>query len=101
MGEYGSFLRGATTTSSTGIAEFHSIFPGPASGANHVNVAVHTSSSMSSDTVHVGKLFFMDNWNNLILGTTPYTANTNPTVLNANDADYSTAVSKGYSPVVS
>ncbi|KAF7760671.1 hypothetical protein Agabi119p4_10080 [Agaricus bisporus var. burnettii] len=101
MGQYGNFLRGGTTTSSGGIAEFRTIYPGMSKGANHVNIAVHTSSSMSSSTTHVGKLFFVDRWNELILGTSPYTQNSNPKVLDNQDADYRNAVSKGYSPVIS
>jgi protocatechuate 3,4-dioxygenase beta subunit len=100
MGVYGNFLRGATTTSSTGIAEFTTIFPGMSQGANHVNVAVHTSSSMSSSTTHVGKLYFENHWNDLILGTSAYTQNSNPKVVNENDADFTSAAKKGYSPVI-
>ncbi|KXN88878.1 hypothetical protein AN958_06748 [Leucoagaricus sp. SymC.cos] len=101
MGNYGSFLRGGTTSNSGGIAEFQAIFPGWSDGANHVNIAVHTSSSMSSTTTHVGKLFFTDQWTNLIGGTSPYTQNTHSRILNSADSDYNNALSKGYSPVVS
>jgi protocatechuate 3,4-dioxygenase beta subunit len=101
MGNYGSFLRGATTSNSGGIAEFQTIFPGWSDGANHVNVAVHTSSSMSSSTTHVGKLYFTDQWTNLIGGTSPYTQNTHSRSLNDDDSDYKNAFSKGYSPVIS
>ncbi|KAF5352730.1 hypothetical protein D9756_005872 [Leucocoprinus leucothites] len=99
--QYGNFLRGATSSNSGGIAEFQMIYPGWSSGANHVNIAVHTSSSMSSSTTHVGKLYFTDQWTNLIGGTSPYTQNTHSRVMNNADSDYKNAMSKGYSPVVS
>lgn len=101
LGQYGNFLRGATSSNSGGIAEFQMIYPGWSSGANHVNIAVHTSSSMSSSTTHVGKLYFTDQWTNLIGGTSPYTQNTHSRVMNNADSDYKNAMSKGYSPVVS
>ena len=101
LGEYGNFLRGSTTSNSGGIAEFQMIYPGWSSGANHVNIAVHTSSSMSSSTTHVGKLYFTDQWTNLIGGTSPYTQNTHSRIMNDADSDYKNALSQGYSPVVS
>ncbi|KAJ3569721.1 hypothetical protein NP233_g4860 [Leucocoprinus birnbaumii] len=101
LGNYGSFLRGATTSNSGGVAEFQMIYPGWSSGANHVNVAVHTSSSMSSTTMHVGKLYFTDQWTTLIGGTSPYNQNTHARVMNNADADYKSALANGYSPVVS
>lgn len=101
MGNYGNFLRGATSSGSTGIAEFQTIFPGWSDGANHVNIAVHTSSSLSSPTTHVGKLYFTDRWTDLIGGTSPYNQNTHSRTLNQDDADYRNAMAKGYSPVVS
>jgi len=101
LGEYGTFLRGAAPSNSGGIAEFQMIYPGWSSGANHVNIAVHTSSSMSSSTTHVGKLYFTDQWTNLIGNTSPYTQNSHFRTFNDDDADYQNALSKGYSPVIS
>ncbi|KAL0063556.1 hypothetical protein AAF712_009565 [Marasmius tenuissimus] len=102
VGNYGStFLRGSQPTSSTGIAEFQTVFPGFSSdGANHLNVAVHSGSSLSSSTVHAGQVFFTDRWTELISTTAAYQGNTHSRVLNAQDPKFATANTQGYSAIV-
>ncbi|KAJ7601000.1 aromatic compound dioxygenase [Mycena floridula] len=79
LGQYGStFLRAATLSTSNGIAEIQTIWPGPtASAASHVNVAVHSGATLSSPIIHVGRIYFNDNWNNLVLNYGVYQSNTN------------------------
>ncbi|KAF5365083.1 hypothetical protein D9758_010981 [Tetrapyrgos nigripes] len=102
VGDYGeTFLRGAFQTGSNGIVEFKTIYPGqPADGANHVNLAVHTGSSMSSGVTHVGQAFFYDSWNHFVLMSEGYNTNSNPTVMNAVDPNYAAATSDGYNAIV-
>jgi len=101
LGNYGSFLRGATTSSSNGVAEFQTIFPGHTSrGANHYNLMVHTSSSMSGSVSHVGQVFFTDRWTDVVGMTSPYNQNTNTRMLNSQDPNYKTANSQGYNAIV-
>ncbi|KAJ8518755.1 hypothetical protein ONZ45_g4209 [Pleurotus djamor] len=100
QGNYGSFLRGATATSSSGIAEFQTIFPGFSSGAaNHINLLVHQE-SMSSPVAHVGQVFFTDRWTDVVTMQSPYNANTHARMMNAQDPNYATATKSGYSPIV-
>lgn len=102
-GDHGDFLRGATSSSQNGIAEFQTIFPGwsDGDGANHVNIAVHSTSDISSPTIHVGKLYFTDRWTDLIGKTSPYNENSNSRILNEDDPDFKDALAEGYSPVIS
>ncbi|KAF7760616.1 hypothetical protein Agabi119p4_11292 [Agaricus bisporus var. burnettii] len=102
-GDHGNFLRGATSSSQNGIAEFQTIFPGwsDGDGANHVNIAVHSTSDISSPTIHVGKLYFTDRWTDLIGKTSPYNENSNSRILNEDDPDFKDALAEGYSPVIS
>jgi len=102
LGNYGStFLRGAFASSSNGIAEFQTIFPGHTSdGANHINLMVHTSSSLAGSVSHVGQVFFTDPWTNIIGMYQNYAQNTHARVLNAQDPNYKTANSAGYNAIV-
>ncbi|TFK41874.1 Intradiol ring-cleavage dioxygenase [Crucibulum laeve] len=102
VGEYGAtFLRGALNSADNGIAEFQTIFPGFTSeGANHINLLVHTSSSVSSPVAHVGQVFFTDPWTTIIGMTSPYNQNTHTRVTNINDSAYAAASKAGYYPVV-
>ncbi|KAF9024142.1 aromatic compound dioxygenase [Hymenopellis radicata] len=100
-GQYGSFLRGATTTASNGIAEFQTIFPGYASdGANHFSIAVHATSSMSSPVIHTGQLFFTDRWTDVVSMTADYQGNTNQRMVNSQDPNFAAANGGGYSAIV-
>ncbi|KAF5352731.1 hypothetical protein D9756_005873 [Leucocoprinus leucothites] len=102
LGAYGStFLRGAFTSASNGVAEFQTLFPGYTSdGANHVNIMVHTSNSMSGTVSHAGQVFFTDRWTDVVSMTSPYSQNVNNRVLNAQDSNYATANSEGYNAIV-
>jgi len=101
LGNYGSFLRGGFATSSNGVAQFQTIFPGYASdGANHINLMIHTSSSLSGSVAHVGQVFFTDQWTNIIGMYQNYASNTHSRMLNSQDPNYKTATSSGYNPIV-
>jgi len=101
LGDYGTFLRGATTSSSAGIAEFQTIFPGYSSdGANHISLLVHASSSTTSPVAHVGQLFFTDKWTTIIGKSAPYNTNTHTRTLDLDDSAYVSASNAGFYPVV-
>lgn len=99
VGSYGSsFLRGAFTSARDGVAQFQTVFPGYTStGANHVNLMVHASDSMSGSTVsHVGQVFFTDRWTDVVSMTSPYNQNNNTRVCNSQDPNYAAATTGGY-----
>jgi len=102
LGEYGStFLRGAFMSTSSGIAEFDTIFPGhSATSANNINLMIHTSSSLSASVSHVGQVFFTDQWTNIIGEYDNYAQNTNPRILNDQDPNFALANSDGYSAII-
>ncbi|KAJ7469849.1 aromatic compound dioxygenase [Mycena galericulata] len=102
VGEYGTtFLRGAIETSSNGIAEFQTIFPGHTTGAaNHLNILVHPNSSESSGAAHVGQLFFTDQWTNIIGMYMNYAQNTNSRMLNAADPSFVAANKNGFNSII-
>ncbi|GLB35799.1 hypothetical protein LshimejAT787_0300870 [Lyophyllum shimeji] len=102
LGNYGAtFLCGAFPSSSAGIAEFQTIFPGHTSyGANHINLMIHTSSSMSGAVSHVGQVFFTDRWTDVIGQYQHYAQNTNTRMLNAQDPNFKLADSAGYNAIV-
>jgi len=100
QGNYGSFLRGAQATTSSGIVEFQTIFPGfPSGAANHINLMVHQN-IMSSPVSHVGQVFFTDRWTEVVSMQPGYNKNTNVRMLNAQDPMYVMAGAQGYSPIV-
>ncbi|PFH54310.1 hypothetical protein AMATHDRAFT_72816 [Amanita thiersii Skay4041] len=101
FGDYGSFLRGATVSESNGIAEFQTIFPGfTSTSANHINIAVHSGSSMTSSTSHNGQLFFTDKWTYIVGMYPPYDQNTHTWIFNDNDSNYAAASQAGFDPIV-
>ncbi|KAJ7161244.1 aromatic compound dioxygenase [Mycena crocata] len=102
QGTYGTtFLRGATTTASNGIAEFQTIFPGYTSdSANHLNILVRTSSFESSGVDHFGRLFFSDPWTDIIGMYTNYNQNTHARVKNANDPTFAAANRNGFNSII-
>ncbi|KAJ7618776.1 aromatic compound dioxygenase [Roridomyces roridus] len=101
VGEYGSFLRGATATGSNGIAEFTTIFPGFTSGAaNHLGVIVHAGTSESGTVAHVGQLFFTDQWTNVVSTYENYAQNTNSRMMNAQDPSFAAASKNGYNSII-
>ncbi|KAL0951664.1 hypothetical protein HGRIS_008343 [Hohenbuehelia grisea] len=100
QGNYGSFLRGAQATSSSGIVEFQTIFPGfPSGAANHINLMVHQN-TMTSPVSHVGQVFFTDRWTDVVSLKAPYNTNTNVRMTNAQDPAYAKASAQGYSAIV-
>ncbi|KAJ7288652.1 aromatic compound dioxygenase [Mycena rebaudengoi] len=104
QGNYGTtFLRGATSTASNGIAEFETIFPGYSSdGANHLNILVHTGNSESSGTTHAGQLFFSDFRTDIVSMYAPlgYDKNTHTRIKNAQDPNFIAANQNGYNAVL-
>ncbi|KAF9469773.1 Intradiol ring-cleavage dioxygenase [Collybia nuda] len=101
LGNYGTFLRGALTTASNGIAEFQTIFPGYTSeGANHINLLVHTSSSATSSVTHAGRVFFTDKWTTIVAMQPPYNTNTHERITNLDDPVYAAAGKTGFYPVI-
>ncbi|KAF9015720.1 Intradiol ring-cleavage dioxygenase, partial [Cyathus striatus] len=105
VGEYGeTFLRGGTKTSSNGIAEFETIFPGHTSdSANHINLVVHATGSMAGQVVHIGQVFFTDKWTDVINENEVfygYDKNANKRVVNAEDAVFNAANAGGFNPIV-
>ncbi|TDL16875.1 aromatic compound dioxygenase [Rickenella mellea] len=107
VGNYGkTFLRGAQSTDTAGIAELQTIFPGFTSGsANHIGAIVHPNWSggnvaPSSGAAHVGRIFFTDAWTNVISQSAPYNTNPNSRMMNAQDPMFKQANSAGYSAIV-
>ncbi|KAF8899107.1 Intradiol ring-cleavage dioxygenase [Infundibulicybe gibba] len=102
QGSYGStFLRGAYTSASGGVAEFQTIFPGHTSdSANHINLMIHTSSTMTGAVSHVGQVFFTDRWTDVVGMYGVYAQNTNARMLNSQDPNYATAGRGGYNAIV-
>ncbi|KIY43498.1 aromatic compound dioxygenase, partial [Fistulina hepatica ATCC 64428] len=104
------FLRGGYATNAEGATEFVTIYPGYTEGrANHINAMVHlnwekaengTIISHSGSVVHIGELFFDEDWNNKILSLYPYTLNTNSRTANDDDDNFTQANSDGYSAVI-
>ncbi|KAJ7070722.1 aromatic compound dioxygenase [Mycena amicta] len=96
VGDYGAtFLRGATTTASNGIAEFQTIFPGFTSeGANHLNIIVHSA------VPHTGQLFFTDPWTDVIGMYTNYNENTHTRVKDAQDPVFAQANAHGFNSII-
>ncbi|KAJ7618686.1 Intradiol ring-cleavage dioxygenase [Roridomyces roridus] len=101
VGEYGTFLRGASPTGTNGIAEFTTIFPGFTTGAaNHFNILVHTNSSEAGPVSHVGQLFFTDQWTNVVSTYQNYAQNTNSRMMNAQDPSFVAANKNGFNSII-
>jgi protocatechuate 3,4-dioxygenase beta subunit len=102
LGNYGdTFLRGAFTSAANGVAQFQTIFPGFTSdGANHVNLMIHTSDSMSGTVSHIGQVFFTDRWTDVVGMTSEYNQNNHTRMLNARDPNYAAATAGGYNALV-
>ncbi|KAF9269450.1 aromatic compound dioxygenase [Marasmius fiardii PR-910] len=81
-----TFLRGGYYTSSEGIVELTTIYPGFYTGRTaHVHTMIHlnwtmsangTLVSQSGNLLHIGQLFFEEEWNDKVYATSPYTENT-------------------------
>ncbi|KIK70638.1 hypothetical protein GYMLUDRAFT_89650 [Collybiopsis luxurians FD-317 M1] len=102
VGDYSNTaLRGAYPSAANGIAEIQTIFPGfDSSGANHINIAVHSGDSMNTSTSHNGQVYFTDGWTNIIGMSSPYNQNTHTRILDFDDPVYVEANSNGYTAVV-
>jgi protocatechuate 3,4-dioxygenase beta subunit len=80
-----TFLRGTQKTSSKGLAEFATIYPGWYSGrAVHIHVKVHVGGSV----VHTGQLFFPGALTAAVYKAKPYASRGNPDTPNARDSIY-------------
>ncbi|MGL4305116.1 MAG: protocatechuate dioxygenase [Mycobacteriaceae bacterium] len=81
-----TYLRGAQTTNSAGIAEFTTIYPGWYRGRTvHIHVKVH----IDKKTVVTTQLFFHDSINDTIFAEVyPYNEHTRRDTTNANDNIY-------------
>ncbi|OCK85613.1 aromatic compound dioxygenase [Lepidopterella palustris CBS 459.81] len=88
-----TYLRGVQPTSSDGVAEFDTIFPGHYAGrAIHNHVVVHTNASIlpngsyaGGTVAHIGQLFFDEELRSAVEETYPY--NTNTQVITSNEDD--------------
>ena len=77
------YLRGAQVTSSDGIVEFTTIWPGWYRGRTvHIHVMVH----VSNQRVLTSQLMFDENLNSKVLATAPYNTRSGRDTLNSNDS---------------
>ncbi|KAL2850663.1 Intradiol ring-cleavage dioxygenase [Aspergillus pseudoustus] len=95
-----TFLRGLQRTDGSGVASFHSLFPGHYTGrATHIHVLSHPANSThfnrNNDTItglytssssHVGQIFFDQDLISLVETVEPYASNTQDVTLNADDS---------------
>ncbi|RDW75148.1 extracellular dioxygenase-2 [Coleophoma cylindrospora] len=99
--------RGLQETSSDGVAQFTTTYPGHYTGrTNHIHVATHTNGTVlanntySSGTVsHVGQLFMDQNLTSQVEATGVYATNTQTLTTNAEDSIFSQEAASG-DPVV-
>ncbi|KAH6706221.1 Intradiol ring-cleavage dioxygenase [Leptodontidium sp. MPI-SDFR-AT-0119] len=106
-----TFLRGIMTTSSEGVAEFLTVFPGYyTTRATHIHLTVQASvadrnsTSYSTSAVqHIGQLFFDQDLINSVYELDPYAAHldTLDIIQNVDDKLYTSANAGGYSSVIS
>lgn len=88
-----SFLRGAQITSTDGVAQFETNFPGHYDGrATHLHIMSHLNATAQANgtiwdltATHAGQLFFDQNLISAVEKTAPYTSNRQR--LTANSAD--------------
>ncbi|KAF9255067.1 aromatic compound dioxygenase [Marasmius fiardii PR-910] len=84
-----TFLRGGYYTDSEGIVELTTIYPGFYTGRTaHVHTMIHLNWTMSvngtlishsGNLIHVGQMFFEEEWNEKVFATSPYSENTGNT----------------------
>jgi protocatechuate 3,4-dioxygenase beta subunit len=104
-----TFLRGIMATSSEGVAEFLTVFPGYyTTRATHIHLTVQasvTNSSSYSDASvqHIGQLFFDQDLINSVYKLDHYSAHldTLDIIENVDDKLYTSANADGYSSVIS
>ncbi|KAK3988942.1 Intradiol ring-cleavage dioxygenase [Cladorrhinum sp. PSN332] len=90
-----SWLRGAQKTSTDGVVEFGTIFPGHYTGrTTHIHTLVHTTKAVANangtlsdvSAAHVGQFFFDQSLITIVEKTSPYSTNTQRLTTNAQDS---------------
>ena len=90
-----AFLRGIQQTSSDGVVQFDTIFPGHYVGrATHLHIITHVESTTPKENStiwdlrvrHIGQAFFDQALINAVEATSPYSTNRQARTQNANDA---------------
>jgi protocatechuate 3,4-dioxygenase beta subunit len=91
-----TFLRGGLPTNEEGIVELVTIYPGYYTGRTaHIHAMFHSNWSASENgtlishagtNIHVGQLFFEEQWNDEVFATDIYSANTQTRTLNSEDS---------------
>jgi protocatechuate 3,4-dioxygenase beta subunit len=87
-----TFMRGIQRTNASGLAVFHTVYPGWYTGrAVHIHVKVHVGGSV----VHTGQLFFNDSLTDRAYKKSPYSGRPNRDTRNAADSIYRNGGRKG------
>lgn len=103
-----TWLRGVQQSSTGGVVEFDTIFPGHYSGrAVHTHLAVHTNASLLSNGSyaggifsHIGQLFYDEELINAVEGTSPYSSNAVKRTTNDEDQIAQSQADNNYDPLV-
>jgi protocatechuate 3,4-dioxygenase beta subunit len=98
-----SWLRGAQKTTTDGVVQFGTLFPGHYTGrTTHTHVMVHANAvALANGTIkdttasHVGQFFFDQDLITLVEKTSPYSTNKQTLTTNARDGILSQASSRG------
>ncbi|KAK4448864.1 Intradiol ring-cleavage dioxygenase [Podospora aff. communis PSN243] len=101
-----TFLRGVQQTSTDGVVEFDTIFPGHYQGrATHIHVSVHSGATVLPNNTytggtihHISQLFFDQALINKIAQTAPYNTNRAPRTSNAADMYTGYSATSAYDP---
>jgi protocatechuate 3,4-dioxygenase beta subunit len=87
-----TFMRGVQRTNASGLAVFHTVYPGWYTGrAVHIHVKVHVGGSV----VHTGQLFFSDSLTDRVYKRSPYSSRPGRDTRNAADSIYRNGGRKG------
>ncbi|MFI1924198.1 MULTISPECIES: intradiol ring-cleavage dioxygenase [unclassified Streptomyces] len=92
----GTFLRGGVLTSSSGVANITTVYPGWYRGrCIHIHIKVHTNVTLTSDgsftggqELHTGQLFFNETITTAVARISPYSTNTVTRTTLAQDSIY-------------
>ncbi|KAF3911350.1 hypothetical protein ABW20_dc0100039 [Dactylellina cionopaga] len=104
-----TFCRGVQFTDADGVIKFKTVFPGHYSGrTTHVHIMSHKGGTVypngtygsTGNVTHVGQLFFDEDLRTAVEAVTPYSTNTQPVTLNANDNIASQQAENDYDPFV-
>jgi protocatechuate 3,4-dioxygenase beta subunit len=80
-----TFLRGIQHAAANGTVTFHTLYPGWYQGrATHIHLKANTS----GNTVHTTQLFFEEDVNDAVYGTSPYDSHTGRRTTNTQDGIY-------------